>query len=90
MLICTGAAMDEVRADILQMKNNDLFIEGVLNYNGQQYVYFNNSFNIEYIPQAVEYFTKYVDAYKSHGVTINGITLENEPLNYQGTYCLAR
>nr|POE65927.1 endo-1,6-beta-d-glucanase bgn16.3 [Quercus suber] len=65
------------------MKQNGLFIAPNL-LNG--YNILNNSFDGQYIPQAINYFTKYVDAYKSHGVTVNGITLENEPLNYQGGY----
>ncbi|EMC96790.1 glycoside hydrolase family 30 protein [Baudoinia panamericana UAMH 10762] len=68
------------------MKNNDLFIAGITNTPGGQYPLLNNSFNIGYIPQAVEYFTKYIDAFAQYGVTINGLSLENEPLNYQGGY----
>jgi glucosylceramidase len=34
----------------------------------------------------VQYFAKYVDAFKDHGVTVNGLTLMNEPLNSQGGY----
>lgn len=34
----------------------------------------------------VNYFSKYVDAFKQHGVTVNGLTPENEPLNYEGGY----
>ena len=69
------------------MKYNDLFIGPNLNVNGGgSYNILNNSFNPQYIPQAVTYFSKYVDAFKSHGVTINGITPMNEPLNYQGGY----
>ncbi|KAK0991135.1 hypothetical protein LTR54_011924 [Friedmanniomyces endolithicus] len=68
------------------MKNNDLFIAPVIETLGGQYPLLNNSLNIKYIPQAVEYFTKYIDAFLSHGVTINGLTLQNEPLNYQGGY----
>ncbi|KAK3109589.1 hypothetical protein LTR53_016994, partial [Teratosphaeriaceae sp. CCFEE 6253] len=68
------------------MKNSDLFIAPVIQTDGGQYPLLNNSLNIKYIPQAVEYFTKYIDAFLEQGVTINGLTLENEPLNYQGGY----
>ena len=34
----------------------------------------------------VQYFSKYVDAFKEHGVAVNAITPMNEPLNYQGGY----
>ncbi|KAK5136867.1 hypothetical protein LTR08_001789 [Meristemomyces frigidus] len=68
------------------MKNNDLFIAPTINRDGNQYWLLNNSLNIEYIPQVVEYFTKYIDAFLQHGVSINGMTLMNEPLNYQGGY----
>nr|POE46818.1 endo-1,6-beta-d-glucanase [Quercus suber] len=65
------------------MKHNGLFVApNLLN----AYNILNNSFDGQYIPQAIQYFTKYVDAYKSYGITVNGITLENEPLNYQGGY----
>lgn len=39
------------------MKNNDLFIEPNIITDGNQYWLLNNSFNIQYVPQAVEYFT---------------------------------
>jgi len=66
------------------MKNNGLLIAPVIQTDYGQYPLLNNSLNIKYIPQAIEYFTKYIDAFHQHGVTINGLTLENEPLNYQG------
>jgi hypothetical protein len=69
------------------MKNNDLLIAPVIQTDGGQYPLLNNSLNIKYIPQAVEYFTKYIDAFRGLGVTVNGLTLENEPLNYQGKSC---
>ena len=68
------------------MKNNDLFIAPIINTAGGQYPLLNNSFNIKYIPQAVDYFLDYIDAYRNLGVTINGLTMENEPLNYQGEF----
>lgn len=68
-------------------KYNDLFIAPNLNVNGGgSYNILNNSFNTRYIPQMVQYFTKYVDAFKEHGVSVNGMTPMNEPLNYQGGY----
>ena len=67
------------------MKNNDLLIAPVINTDYGQYPLLNNSLNIKYIPQAIEYFEKYIDAYLDRGVVINGLTLENEPLNYQGS-----
>ncbi len=71
------------------MKNNDLFIAPVIETLGGQYPLLNNSLNIKYIPQVVEYFTKYIDAFLSYGVTVNGLTLQNEPLNYQGRFSSA-
>jgi O-glycosyl hydrolase len=59
-------------------KNNGLFVAPNL-LNG--YNLLNNSFDINYIPHMVNYFTKYVDAFKERGVTVNGVTLMNEPLN---------
>lgn len=61
------------------MKNNELFIAP---NTGRQDL--NNSLNLQYIPSAISYFTKYVDAFRQLGVKINGLTLQNEPLNYQG------
>ncbi|KAK4555502.1 hypothetical protein LTR86_007254 [Recurvomyces mirabilis] len=69
------------------MKNNDLFIAGIENNYGQQYPLLNNSFNINLIPQAIDYYLKYIDTYLSDfGVSINGLSMQNEPLNYQGGY----
>lgn len=68
-------------------KYNDLFIAPNLNVDGGgSYNILNNSFNPQYIPQMVGYFSKYVDAFREHGVQVNGITPMNEPLNYQGGY----
>jgi glucosylceramidase len=45
----------------------------------------NNSFDTQYVPQMVDYFTRYLDTYqREHGVKVNGLSLMNEPLNYQG------
>ncbi|WPH03324.1 Hypothetical protein R9X50_00620100 [Acrodontium crateriforme] len=63
------------------MKNNELLIAPNTGRNE-----LNNSLNLQYIPSAITYFTKYVDAFKELGVNINGLTLQNEPLNYPGGY----
>ncbi|CZT52130.1 uncharacterized protein RSE6_13387 [Rhynchosporium secalis] len=65
------------------MKQNGLFIAPRL-LGGSQIL--NNTFDPQFTPQAVQYFTKYVDAYKALGVEVNGLTLSNEPLNSQGGY----
>lgn len=66
-------------------KHNDLFIAPNLNIGSYSNI-MNNSFDTIYIPQMVQYFSKYVDAFKAHGVSINGLSLMNEPLNSQGGY----
>ena len=66
-------------------KHNGLLIAPNLNEGSYSNI-MNNSFDNIYIPQMVNYFTKYIDAFASHGVTINGLTLMNEPLNSQGGY----
>lgn len=60
------------------MKNNGLFIAPNLLHG---YNVLNNSFDPMYNSHVVQYFSKYVDAFKDRGVTVNGITLLNEPLN---------
>ncbi|KAK4634342.1 Endo-1,6-beta-D-glucanase [Fulvia fulva] len=67
------------------MKHNGLFIAPRLN-TGTSYNILNNSFDVQYIPQIIKYFTKYIDTYAEYGVTVNGLPLMNEPLNYQGGY----
>lgn len=67
------------------MKYNGLFIAPNLN-SGSYSNIMNNSFDSKYVPQMVDYFTKYVDAFRDEGVTVNGLTLMNEPLNSQGGY----
>ena len=68
-----------------RMKNNALFIAPtVSDYSTSTHFLWNNSINPDYIPQAIEYLVRYVDAYKSHGVTVNGLSAQNEPLNYIG------
>ncbi|EME48844.1 glycoside hydrolase family 30 protein [Dothistroma septosporum NZE10] len=67
------------------MKHNGLFIAPRLNTD-TSYNILNNSFDAQYIPHIIRYFTKYIDAYAEHGVTVNGLSLMNEPLNYQGGY----
>ncbi|ORY22176.1 glycoside hydrolase superfamily, partial [Naematelia encephala] len=66
-------------------KHNNLFIAPWKNEGSYSNI-MNNSFNTRYIPQMTDYFTKYIDTYKAKGVTVNGITLMNEPLNSQGGY----
>ncbi|SPQ24538.1 90e9e285-3914-4635-9b33-00c288b2e68d [Thermothielavioides terrestris] len=43
----------------------------------------NNNLNHAYASQYAQYFVKYLQAYQSHGVTIDAITIQNEPLNSQ-------
>ena len=69
---------------------NDLFIAPNLQVPSGAYPFLNNSLNITYIPEAIEYFTRYVDAFKTYGVNVNGLSLMNEPLNYQGISRLPR
>src|SRR6187402_1141899 len=69
------------------MKRNGLFIAPELNVDGGAAYYFtNNTFKFNYVPQFVQYFAKYVDAFKDRGAIINVITPMNEPLNNQGGY----
>ncbi|KAH9826976.1 glycoside hydrolase family 30 protein [Teratosphaeria destructans] len=69
------------------MKSNDLFIAPNVIYDFNQFPLLNNSFNIDLIPHIVDYFTKYIDVFKNDfGVEINGLSLQNEPLNPQGGY----
>lgn len=55
--------------------NNNNLNDGYLTSNGAQY---SSSF--------AEYFVKYIQAYESHGATIDAITIQNEPLNSQSGY----
>lgn len=57
------------------MKYNDLLIAPVVTTDGNQYIWLNNTFNIQYIPQVIEYFTKYIDAFLEYGVSINGLSI---------------
>ncbi|OZJ06586.1 hypothetical protein BZG36_00626 [Bifiguratus adelaidae] len=69
------------------MKYNGLFIAPNRNVpGGGSYMIANNSFNIDYFNTYAQYFGKYVDAFAKYNVTINAITPQNEPLNYQGGY----
>ncbi|KAL7919605.1 glycoside hydrolase family 30 protein [Trichoderma austrokoningii] len=54
--------------------NNNLN-DGYLTNNGAQYS-----------AAFAEYFVKYIQAYESHGATIDAITIQNEPLNSQSGY----
>lgn len=65
------------------MKNNGLFIAPS---EGDGHFSLTNSLNPNFYGQAIQYLIDYVDAFKAQGVTINGLSLQNEPLNYQGGY----
>ncbi|PBP17600.1 glycoside hydrolase family 30 protein [Diplocarpon rosae] len=65
------------------MKQNGLYIAPKLLGSGQ---ILNNTFDPQFTAQAVQYFIKYVDAYRELGVQVNGLSLSNEPLNSQGGY----
>ncbi|KAL2022128.1 hypothetical protein VTK56DRAFT_5957 [Thermocarpiscus australiensis] len=43
----------------------------------------NNNLNHAYASQYAEYFVKYLQAYQAQGVTVDAITIQNEPLNSQ-------
>lgn len=55
--------------------NNNNLNDGYLTGNGAQYS-----------AAFAQYFVKYIQAFESHGATINAITLQNEPLNSQAGY----
>ncbi|OTA36271.1 hypothetical protein BTJ68_04522 [Hortaea werneckii EXF-2000] len=89
------AMMGEIKGDVFLfgapwslpgwMKNNGLFVAPtVSDYSTSTHFLWNNSLNPEYIPSAIQYFARYVDAFKQLGVTINGVSAQNEPLNYIG------
>ncbi|KAI7240520.1 hypothetical protein KC330_g1263 [Hortaea werneckii] len=89
------AMMGEIKGDVFLfgapwslpgwMKNNGLFVAPtVSDYSTSTHFLWNNSLNPEYIPSAIQYFARYVDAFKEKGVTINGVSAQNEPLNYIG------
>ncbi|KAI8961331.1 glycoside hydrolase family 30 protein [Daldinia sp. FL1419] len=44
----------------------------------------NNWLDSQYYSQYAEYFVKYLQAYAGYGVTIDAVTIQNEPLNNQG------
>ncbi|KAI5860923.1 glycoside hydrolase family 30 protein [Durotheca rogersii] len=44
----------------------------------------NNWLDPQYYSQYAQYFVKYLQAYADHGVTVDAITIQNEPLNNQG------
>lgn len=67
------------------MKNNALFVAPtVSDYSTSTHFLWNNSLNPDYIPSAIQYLTRYVDAFKDQGVIVNGLSAQNEPLNYIG------
>ena len=43
----------------------------------------NNNLNHAYANQYAQYFVKYLQAYQAHGITVDAITIQNEPLNSQ-------
>jgi glucosylceramidase len=55
--------------------NNNNLNDGYLTNNGAQYS-----------AAFAQYFVKYIQAFQSHGATIDAITLQNEPLNSQAGY----
>lgn len=66
------------------MKNNNQFIADEThdgNHNAK-----GNSFNNKHLNDLAEYFSKYVDAFKKLGVTVNAISPQNEPLNWPSGY----
>ena len=79
-----ASGMSQTLTSTMQMQANGLFIAPNLQGASGAYTFLNNSFNISYVPETVEYYTRYVDAFKDHGVNVNGLSLINEPLNYQG------
>ena len=92
-----AAMMGDIKGDVFLfgapwsypgwMKNNALFVAPtVSDYSTSTHYLWNNSLNPEYIPSAIEYFARYVDAWKAEGVTINGVSAQNEPLNYIGKW----
>jgi O-glycosyl hydrolase len=46
----------------------------------------NNNLNTDYADEYANYFVKYIQAFASAGVTVDAITIQNEPLNSQSGY----
>lgn len=46
----------------------------------------NNNINTAYASSYAQYFVKYIKAFASGGVTVDAITIQNEPLNSQSGY----
>lgn len=46
----------------------------------------NNNLDHKYASQFAQYFVKYIQAFKSGGVDVDAITIQNEPLNSQAGY----
>ncbi|KAA8916712.1 hypothetical protein TRICI_001138 [Trichomonascus ciferrii] len=66
------------------MKNNNQFIADEThdgNHNAKD-----NTFNNKHLNDLAEYFSKYVDAFKKYGVSVNAISPQNEPLNWPSGY----
>ncbi len=55
---------------------------GWMKLNGlQQGATTNNNMNMNYVTDLAKYFVQYVQAFKAGGVTVDAITVQNEPLN---------
>lgn len=60
---------------------------GWMKLNGLQWGSTNdNNINMDYAESYAQYFVKYVQAFAEGGVTVDAITLQNEPLNSQAGY----
>jgi O-glycosyl hydrolase len=46
----------------------------------------NNNINMDYASSFANYFVKYIQAFAAGGVTVDAITIQNEPLNSQSGY----
>lgn len=46
----------------------------------------NNNLNMDYASSFANYFVKYIQAFAAGGVTVDAITIQNEPLNSQSGY----
>ncbi|KAG0645223.1 hypothetical protein D0Z07_8804 [Hyphodiscus hymeniophilus] len=66
------------------MKLNGV-IDGTTNNNNLNDGYIKNN-GAQYSSAFAQYFVKYIQAFQSHGATIDAITIQNEPLNSQAGY----
>lgn len=46
----------------------------------------NNNLNLDYASSFAQYFVKYLQAFADGGVTVDAVTIQNEPLNSNGGY----